>query len=58
MVNGVAVDSTRKVLVWSGFEPVPVVPSKNWNNCWLAKNIGNQADCYNYMLSSLLSLLI
>ena len=62
MVNGIAVDSTRKVLVRSGFEPVPVVSSKNWNspdNCWLAKNAGNQGEgliegsIYDYIVSSI-----
>jgi len=62
MVNGVEVDSIRKVLVRSGFEPVPVVPYKNWNsadNCWLAKNAGNQGEgliegsIYNYIVNSI-----
>jgi len=47
MVNGVEVDSTRNMLIRPGFEPVPVVQSKTWDspdNCWLAKNVGNQGE--------------
>jgi len=62
MVNGVEVDSTRQMLLRPGFEPVPVESSKNWNspdNCWLAKNVGNQGEglidgsIYDYTMSSL-----
>ena len=62
MVNGVEVDSTRKMLIRSGFEPVPVEPSKTWDspdNCWLAKNVGNQGEgliegsIYDYTVSSI-----
>ena len=62
MVNGVAVDSTRKMLLRPGFEPVPVESSKTWDspdNCWLAKNVGNQGEgliegsIYDYTVSSI-----
>ena len=62
MVNGVEVDSTRKMLIRSGFEPVPIEPSKTWNspdNCWLTKNVGNQGEgliegsIYDYIVSSI-----
>jgi len=65
MVNCVAVDSTRKMLIWPGFEPVPVESSKTWNspdNCWLAKNIGNQGEgliggsIYDYIVRSIESI--
>ena len=62
MVNGVEVDSTKQMLIRPGFEPVPVEPSKNWDspdNCWLAKNIGNQGEglidgsLFDYIIGSL-----
>ena len=62
MVNGVEVDSTKQMLIRPGFEPVPVEPSKTWDspdNCWLAKNVGNQGEglidgsIYDYIVSSI-----
>ena len=62
MVNGIEVDSTKQMLIRPGFEPVPVEPSKTWDspdNCWLAKNIGNQGEgliegsIYDYIVSSI-----
>ena len=62
MVNGVEVDSTRKMLIRPGFESVPVTPSKTWdspNNCWMAKNVGNQGEgliegsIYDYIVNSI-----
>jgi len=62
MVNGIEVDSTKQMLIRPGFEPVPVEPSKTWDspdNCWLAKNVGNQGEglikgsIYDYIVSSI-----
>ena len=62
MVNGVEVDSTRKMLIRPGLEPVPVEPSKTWDspdNCWLVKNVGNQGEgliegsIYDYAVGSI-----
>ena len=62
MVNGVEVDSTRKMLIRPGFESVPVESSKTWDspdNCWLAKNVGKQGEglidgsIYDYIVGSI-----
>jgi len=50
------------MLLRPGFEPVPVEQSKTWDspdNCWLAKNVGNQGEgliegsIYDYTVGSI-----
>ena len=47
IAKDIEIDTTKRLLIRPGLEPVPVKPSKNWNSsgkCWVAKSTGDQGE--------------